>query len=161
MSTTTLVTTWLPSPYFCNFKDIPMNRIFVLIALCSLVSGCSEQVHSTTKEKLVATPVAFNAAGAPTVAFNAPDMMCPEGCGEKVKEILSSQPGAKEVLVDFDAKKATVAIDDTGKFDSKAAVAALVDHGFANSSVNGAPATDSPAPHDVPSTDKPLESSGS
>ena len=59
----------------------------------------------------------------------------PEGCGAKVKEILSGQPGAKEVVVNFDAKTATVAIDKDAKFDSNAAVAALVDHGFKNSSV--------------------------
>ena len=68
-----------------------------------------------------------------TVAFNVPDMMCPEGCGEKVKEILSEQPGAKEVIVDFDAKTATVAIGRRQKFDADAAVAALVDHRFKNS----------------------------
>ena len=38
--------------------------------------------------------------------------MCPDGCGEKVKEILSEQPGAKEVVVDFDTKTATVAVED-------------------------------------------------
>ena len=58
-----------------------------------------------------------------------PDMMCPEGCGAKTKEILSEQPGAKEVVINFDAKTATVAIDE-GKFDADAAVAAMVDHGF-------------------------------
>ena len=89
------------------------------------VVGCSKTSNSPE----------FNVAGAPTVQFNAPDMMCPEGCGVKVKEILSEQPGAKEVIVDFDAKTATVAIEDGGKFDANAAVAALVDHGFKNSSV--------------------------
>jgi hypothetical protein len=62
-------------------------------------------------------------------------MMCAEGCGEKVKEILSEQPGAKEVIVDFDAKMATVAIGDGVPFKADAALAALVDHGFTNSTV--------------------------
>jgi copper chaperone CopZ len=119
--------------------EVFMKSTFALIALFVFITGCSEhpQAKDTTKQDVVATPVAFNLAGAPTVEFNAPDMMCPDGCGEKVKEVLLSQPGAKEVLVEFDAKKVKVAIDDTGKFDAKAAVAALVDHGFANSSIAG------------------------
>ena len=52
-----------------------------------------------------------------------------------MKEILSEQPGAKEVLIDFDAKVAKVAVADDSKFDKDAAVAALVDHGFKNSTV--------------------------
>jgi copper chaperone CopZ len=112
-----------------------MNRIFVLIAFCALMAGCSEHKQPTAQKELVATPVAFNASGAPTVEFSVTDMMCPEGCGEKVKEVLSHQPGAKEVLVDFDHKVAKVAVEDPSKFDTNAAVAALVDHGFNNSSV--------------------------
>ena len=81
--------------------------------------------------------MAFNVAGAPTVEFNVPDMMCPEGCGAKTKEILSEQPGAKEVVINFDAKTATVAIEE-GKFDPDAAIAALVDHGFENSTLKTA-----------------------
>jgi len=61
-------------------------------------------------------------------------MMCPESCAVKVKEILSEQPGAKEVVVDFDSKTATVAIEE-GKFDADAAIAALVDHGFDHSTL--------------------------
>lgn len=75
------------------------------------------------------------------IVFNVPDMMCAEGCGAKVNEILSGQPGAKEVLVDFEAKKATVAIDPSVKFDADAALAALVDHGFKNSSIKSDAAT--------------------
>lgn len=73
--------------------------------------------------------------GPPMAEFSVPDMMCAEGCGAKVKEILSGQPGAKEVVVDFDAKSAKVAIGSDGKFDANAAVAALVDHGFKNSAI--------------------------
>jgi copper chaperone CopZ len=78
----------------------------------------------------------FNAEKAPTVEFSVPDMMCPEGCGVKVKEILAEQPGAKEVIVDFDSKTATVAIEE-GKFDSQKAIAALVDHSFGQSTLKG------------------------
>jgi copper chaperone CopZ len=81
-----------------------------------------------------ATAVAFNVEGAPTVEFSVPDMMCPESCAVKTKEILSEQPGAKEVVVDFDSKTATVAIEN-GKFDAEAAIAALVDHGFEHSTL--------------------------
>jgi copper chaperone CopZ len=80
-------------------------------------------------------------------------MMCPEGCGEKVKEILAEQPGAKEVLVDFDAKTATVAIESGGNFDTSAAVAALVDHGFKNSTLKGEASATAPgdgAAHKTP-----------
>src|SRR5436190_7428896 len=88
------------------------------------------------------TPVSFNIAGAPTVQFSVPDMMCPEGCGVKVKEILSKQPGAKDVLVDFDSKTATVAIDKD-KFDARKAVAALVDCQFNHSTLKNANAATS------------------
>jgi copper chaperone CopZ len=73
-------------------------------------------------------------------------MMCPEGCGAKVKEILSQQPGAKDVLVEFDSKTVTVAIDKD-KFDAKQAVAALVDHQFGHSALKESPAASAPATH--------------
>ena len=61
-------------------------------------------------------------------------MMCAEGCGAKTKQILSKLAGAKDVYVDFDAKTATVAIEE-GTFDVKLAVAELVDHGFEQSAL--------------------------
>jgi copper chaperone CopZ len=124
-----------------------MSRLFAGLAVCIVLVGCGQQPAKMPKATADAVkPVAFNVAGAPTVEFNAPDMMCPEGCGEKVKEILSEQPGAKEVFVDFDAKVAKVAVSDDGKFDKDAAVAALVDHGFQNSSVKSAPVAADAAP---------------
>jgi len=113
-----------------------MKSLSTLCVFAAVLVGCAksaDQVPSATTNAVNVT--SFNVEGAPTISFNAPDMMCPEGCGVKVKEILSEQPGAKEVIVDFDAKTATVAIEDGGKFDASAAVAALVDHGFTNSSV--------------------------
>ena len=115
------------------------------LAACTLVVtvsliGCEQSDLSSTD----ATPVAFNATGAPTIEFSVPDMMCPDGCGLKTKEILSQQPGAKEVVVNFEAKSATVAIE-ADKFDSDAALAALVDHGFEHSTVNQVKAQE-PAP---------------
>lgn len=115
-----------------NFQS---QRVWAGMLLLGGLAGCG----SETAPPPVATAVAFNAAGAPTVEFNAPDMMCPEGCGAKVKEILSAQPGAKDVVIDFDAKTATVAVD-SAKFDTAAALAALVDHGFEHSSLK----TDNP-----------------
>src|SRR3954447_26247601 len=113
-----------------------MRRILGFGILLLAVAGCSQQSTPTPKGTTDAvTATSFNTSGAPTIVFNAPDMMCPEGCGAKVKEILSGQPGAKEVVVNFDAKTATVAIDKDAKFDSDAAVAALADHGFKNSSL--------------------------
>jgi copper chaperone CopZ len=103
-------------------------------------AGCGSDVSMSP----AATAVAFNTAGAPTVEFSVPDMMCPEGCGEKTKEILSGLPGAKEVVINFDAKTATVAVEE-GKFDSDAAIAALVDHGFDHSTLKSDQADDAAA----------------
>jgi copper chaperone CopZ len=89
------------------------------------------------------TRASFNKAGAPTVEFSVPDMMCPEGCGAKVKEILSEQPGATDVYVDFPNKTATVAVDKD-KFDTGKAIAALVDHQFNHSALKDAKQTATP-----------------
>jgi copper chaperone CopZ len=105
-----------------------------------LAVGCSQSTQPTGDLSKSTTPVSFNTAGAPTVEFSVPDMMCPEGCGAKVREILSEQPGAKDVLVDFPAKTAKVAVDKD-KFDAKQAVAALVDHQFKNSALKDANTT--------------------
>jgi copper chaperone CopZ len=106
-----------------------------------LLAGCSEQAANTPAVDATAiAPASFNKAGAPTVEFSVPDMMCPEGCGAKVKEILSAQLGAKDVLVDFPGKTAKVAVDKD-KFDAKQAVAALVDHQFKNSALKDASAS--------------------
>jgi len=129
---------------FAEFKkEIVMIRAIALVLALTVISGCGEQereVGSTATETVTAT--AFNTSGAPTIEFSVPDMMCPEGCGEKTKEILAEQPGAKDVLVDFDAKTATVAIEDD-KFDAQQALAALVDHGFDHSTLKDG-ATDKP-----------------
>lgn len=121
-----------------------MIRYAFAALFVAMFAGCQQQpvpMPKATSDAVKAT--SFNVAGAPTVEFSAPDMMCPEGCGTKVKEILSEQPGVKEVVVDFDSKTATVAIDKDGKFDANTAVAALVDHGFKNSTLkSGAAAAD-------------------
>ena len=107
------------------------------IALAVLISGCTKQARdmSATAAESVTT-VAFNPAGAPTVEFSVPDMMCPESCAVKTKEILAEQPGATDVRIDFEAKSATVAVEE-GKFDAERALAALVDHGFDHSTLKG------------------------
>ncbi|MGD9633866.1 MAG: heavy-metal-associated domain-containing protein [Pirellulales bacterium] len=125
-------------------------KYFALLMIVAAV-GCGQQ---STEAVVVGAPtsaVAFNVAGAPTVEFNVPDMMCPEGCGAKTKEILSKLPGAKEVVINFDAKTATVAIE-AGKFDADGAVAALKDYGFENSSLKADAGT-------PPQTDQSLPSS--
>lgn len=116
------------------------SRVYCLtvMALSFVVFGCSQSPNesdSITTE--AATPAVFNSDGAPTVEFSVPDMMCPEGCAVEVKEILVKQPGAKDVRVDFEAKTATVAIDETD-FDSAQALAALIDKQFTNSSLKAA-----------------------
>jgi copper chaperone CopZ len=131
-----------------------MSR-FAFILLIASLTGCAQpNAETTAAAGDETTAVAFNVAGAPTVEFNVPDMMCPEGCGEKTKEILSGQPGAKEVVINFDAKTATVAVDKD-KFDSEAAIAALVDYGFDHSTLKTAisataPVAEPAAPATVP-----------
>ena len=118
-----------------------MMRFIGLAGVLVFVVGCSQSNQQSTELPKSTTPVSFNASGAPTVTFSVPDMMCPEGCGAKVKEILSSQPGAKDVVVDFPNKTAIVAIEK-GKFDEKQARAALVDHQFKHSTVKGGSAAE-------------------
>jgi copper chaperone CopZ len=119
-----------------------MSRAYVRLLLIALISGCSQQVSDNSQHAVEAiTATTFNAAGAPTVAFSVPDMMCPEGCGAKVQETLAGQVGAREVYVDFEAKTATVAVED-GKFDADAALAALLDHGFDHSTLKGEDGTE-------------------
>ena len=106
---------------------------FTMLVLSFAITGCTDVANSpATTSAESETPVVFNAAGAPTVEISVPDMMCPESCAVQTKEILSEQPGAREVIVNFEAKTATVAIE-AGKFDADAAIAALVDHGFDHS----------------------------
>lgn len=113
-----------------------MLRYTFIYLVALLFVGCSEPpITSLGGPTAVVQPAAFNASGAPTVEFSAPDMMCEQSCAKKVKEILSGQPGAKEVVVDFDSKTAKVAVEKDSKFDANAAIAALVDHGFKNSAI--------------------------
>lgn len=112
-----------------------MIRCGCMLGFVALLAGCAPQENAASSARPIETNhTSFNATGAPTVAFHVPDMMCAEGCGTKVQEVLSEQPGAKEVLVDFDTKSASVAIEQD-KFDAEAAIASLVDHGFDNSSL--------------------------
>jgi copper chaperone CopZ len=66
------------------------------------------------------------------VTLSVPDMMCEDGCAVQVNKILSQQPGVYRVKVDFPNRTATVGVR-ASQFDSSAAVAELVDHGFENS----------------------------
>jgi copper chaperone CopZ len=114
------------------------SRIYyclTVIALLFTTAGCSDSMAPSSEVSVApATHVVFNATGAPTVEFSVPDMMCPEGCAVEVKEILAKQPGAKDVLVDFEAKTATVAIEQD-EFDAAQALAALIDKQFTNSAL--------------------------
>ncbi len=89
----------------------------------------SEAAALVEEETSLANAVAFNAEGAPTIKISVPDMMCEDSCVPTVRETLAAQPGVKEVKVELVSKTATVAVDQA-KFDSKAAVAALVDLQF-------------------------------
>ena len=105
-----------------------MIRFIAAATLLAALSGCAQRGGESTAS-VPATAVAFNVDGAPTVEFNVPDMMCPTSCVAKTREILSQQPGAKDVLVDFETKTAIVAVD------ADQAIAALVDHGFDHSTL--------------------------
>lgn len=110
-------------------------KCLAMLVLSFAISGCADAPNAPVgASPESATPVVFNLAGAPTVEFSVPDMMCPESCAVKTKEILSQVPGAKDVVVDFETRTATVAIDE-GKFDAQQAIAALVDHGFERSAL--------------------------
>jgi copper chaperone CopZ len=114
-----------------------ITQFFIIFV--ALLSGCSDSnVATTDAAKTEAKTVAFNAANAPTVQFEVPDMMCEEGCAATVKEVLKAQLGAVDVKVEFDKKLATVAVDEK-QFDKDAAVAALLDKQFPNSKLVGAP----------------------
>jgi copper chaperone CopZ len=110
-------------------------RWICVIGLIACVAGCGPQDSG---------PTVFNVASAPIVEFNVPDMMCEEGCAATVTEILSGQPGVTDVRVNFEAKKATVAIEE-GRFNQQQALAALIDKGFDNSALVGAESELSPA----------------
>src|SRR3954466_538078 len=112
-----------------ELRKAEMMKQIASLALCGIMFiGCSKQDQNTASSESL-TQAAFNPSAAPTVQFTVPDMMCPEGCGAKVKEILSQQPGAKDVIVDFDSKTVTVAVDK-GKFAWKRASGDLVDDQF-------------------------------
>jgi copper chaperone CopZ len=114
------------------------RKIFVL-GVVGLFGGCQDvHLHPPTMSRMT-----FNAAGAPTVEFSLPDMMCEDGCAMAVEDILARQPGAKEVQVDFEGKKATVAFEE-GAFDAQQALAALVDKGFDHSSLKNEADAESP-----------------
>jgi copper chaperone CopZ len=111
-----------------------MLRLIACVALIAAFAGCGGEVEkeSSSIGNNQLTAASFNADNAPTVEFSVPDMMCPEGCGVAVEGILSKQPGAKDVLIDFEGKTAKVAIEE-GKFDEEKALAALIDKQFSNS----------------------------
>ena len=61
-------------------------------------------------------------------------MHCEFSCAPKVFETLIAQPGVKDVKVELETKTATIAIDEES-FDADAAIAALVDVQFVNTTV--------------------------
>jgi len=106
--------------------------LFAAAAVC--LTGCqNESVPAPEASTPVeVTPAAFNVQGAPTVELYVPNMYCQYSCVAKVKEILANQAGVQDVKVDFEAKRATLAVDPA-KFDGPGAIAALVDYQFTDS----------------------------
>jgi copper chaperone CopZ len=107
-------------------------RLMLISIVSFVVLGCSQ----TEKPSTELTPAAFVEANPEVIEFSVPDMMCPEGCGAEIKEILAKQPGAKDVLIDFEHKTAIVAVEKD-EFDPDAAIAALADQMFPNSKLKG------------------------
>ena len=105
----------------------PIACVFLTVGF---LAGCGQ----SDPPSVDVTPVRFNTSGAPTVEFSVPDMMCPESCAVTAREILESQPGVREVLVDFETKSATVAIDEE-EFQVDAALEAFADRGFVHTEV--------------------------
>jgi len=116
-----------------------MKSLATFAVLGLLATGCQGELSPTPESTTTveATPVYFNPEGAPTVTFEVPDMTCKYSCVDAVKTALTSQPGVKEVKVDFEAKQATVVVDQA-TFDGEAAVAILVDYQFTNSALQKA-----------------------
>lgn len=118
------------------------SRFFGLLAIAVpiLFSGCSQATNEAPDSAAVSVAsTAFNVTNAPTIEFNVPDMMCPEGCGEATREILAGQEGVKDVKIDFPAKIAIVAVNEKA-FDAEKALAELVDHGFDNTTLKASSA---------------------
>ena len=119
-------------------------RSLAIAAALLMIAGCKEAADKAgepaveSSEQVTATPAAFNVAGAPTVEFSVPDMMCEFSCAPKVREVLAAQEGVQDVQVDLEGKRATVAVDEA-KFDADAAIAALVDVQFVNTKLASAP----------------------
>jgi copper chaperone CopZ len=101
-----------------------MRRDFPYVLLLAFVVGIAGCVD---------TKVTTN----DTVQFSVPDMMCEESCGKAVHDTLAAQPGAVEVSVDFPQRLVTVAVEKE-KFDSQAALAALLDKQFSKARLVGA-----------------------
>ena len=117
----------------------------VLLLSVLAVVGCSEAVkapaakapsESTTEVAVSSNEVQTVAAEMPSVQFKVPDMMCEESCAKAVHDTLAAQPGAKEVVVDFPNRLATVTVDEA-EFDSQAALAALLDKQFTSTTLVG------------------------
>ncbi|MGL4514494.1 MAG: heavy-metal-associated domain-containing protein [Lacipirellulaceae bacterium] len=119
-------------------------RPLCLLAVMCVALGCGEAPVSLGSADPGASrtivgeavqPAAFNSAGAPTVAFDVPDMVCEHMCAPKVRETLAAQPGVVDVKVDVETKLATVAVDEA-LFDAEKAVAALVAAEFAGTALH-------------------------
>jgi len=119
-----------------------MKTLALVAATAVFLTGCqnesipssipSTETLTETSTSVEVTPTAFNVGGAPTVELSVPNMYCEYSCVAKVKEILSEQAGVREVKVDFETKRATLAVDQS-TFDGQGTVAALIDYQFTDS----------------------------
>jgi len=119
------------------------------VLTATALGGCGSPEQPAAVES---SAVVFNAAGAPTVEFSVPEMMCEASCCPTVRKTLAKLPGVKDVKVELGSKTATVAVDKE-KFDPQAAIAALVDLQFVNTTLKGA----EPAVADQDAEDQPAE----
>ena len=103
----------------------------VFVAGCQTESATEPTVETVVETTVEAEPVAFNVSNAPIAELHVPDMMCVKSCAAKVQELLAAQEGVKDVKIEFEERKAVVAVDEV-QFDGEAAVAVLVDYSFPN-----------------------------
>jgi copper chaperone CopZ len=97
-----------------------MGRIFLAVVMFFGAIGCGpEGTEEAAEISRDLTRVSLHVEG----------MMCEDSCAKTVKEILASQPGVQNVVVNFENKEALCQVDPLA-FDTKAAMAELADRGF-------------------------------
>ena len=106
-----------------NFqRGLNMPKVFLLLLLMGLASGCQEPSDSAATQQEV-LPASFNIEKHPTLAYHVPGITC-DLCVESVCDALAEVPGVIDVTGNSNSKKVTIAIDEA-IFDAQIAKAAI------------------------------------